>query len=267
MKIAVCVKQILDPELPPSAFEIDSTLMRATIGKHAHVIDPYSGNALELALQLKDKRQDVQVTAMTFGNSKAEDTLRKCLGVLADEAVHVLNGRDIVADTYATAKILAAAIKRTGPFDLILCGRQAGDWDLGLLGSLLGETLSIPSVCFASKLDFSDIGIKIQRYVDGGTQVLEAKLPVLVTVTNDEFNVIRIAKVKDVMRAHRKPIQRFEPEQLGLSESEIGQVNAHAGIESLFIPKQISNCEIIEGEEPQAKVETLLSRLKENKVF
>ncbi len=174
MKIAVCVKQILDPELPPSAFEIDATLMRAKIGKHAQVIDPYSGNALEVALQLKDQRPDVQVTAISFGDSKVEDSLRKCLGVLADEAVHVLNGPDIVADSYATAKILAAAIKRTGPFDLILCGRQAGDWDQGLLGPLLAEALSLPSVCFASRLDFSDAGIKIQRYVDGGTQVLEA---------------------------------------------------------------------------------------------
>jgi electron transfer flavoprotein alpha/beta subunit len=69
------------------------------------------------------------------------------------------------------------------------------------------------------------------------------------------------------MKAHRKPIQRFEPEQLGLSESEIGQLSAHAGLESLFVPKQVSHCEIIEGEEPQVKVEALLGRLKENKVF
>jgi len=267
MKIAVCVKQILDPELPPSAFEIDPVLMRAKIGKHAQVVDPYSGNALELALQIKDKLPDVKVTAITFGNAKAEDTLRKCLGVLSDEAVHVVNETDDVADTFATAKILAAAIKHTGPFDLILCGRQAGDWDSGLLGSILGETLSIPSVCFASKLETSDQGITIYRYVDGGTQVIEAKLPVLVTVTNDDSNVIRIAKVKDVMRAHRLPIRSFSSEQLGIPVSEIGQITAHAGLESLFIPKQVSNCEIIEGDEPQIKVETLLSRLKGNKVL
>jgi electron transfer flavoprotein beta subunit len=103
--------------------------------------------------------------------------------------------------------------------------------------------------------------------VDGGTQVLEAKVPVLVTVTNDESNVIRIAKVKDVMRAHRKPIQCYEPGELGMSEEEIGQIKAHAGMEGLFIPDQVSDCEIIEGEEPQEKVETLLSRLKGNKVF
>lgn len=267
MKIAACIKQILDPELPPSAFEIDPELMRAKAGKHAQVIDPYSGNALELALQLKDRRPNVKVTALTFGNVKAEESLRKCLGVLADEAIHVIDETDGVPDTFATAKILAAAIRETGPFDLILCGRQAGDWDAGLLGSVLGETLSIPSVGFAFKLDFSGGKITIHRYVDGGTQILEATPPVLVTVTNDESNVIRIAKVKDVMRAHRMPVRKFKPEDLGLASSGAGLVMAHAGLDSLFVPKQVSNCEIIAGEEPQIKVETLLSRLKGNKVL
>ncbi len=267
MKIAVCVKQILDPELPPSAFEIDKTLQQAKTGNKAQVLDPYSGNALELALQLKDKRPDVKVTALTFGNSKAEDVLRKCLGVLVDEAIHVLYERMLVPDSYATAMVLAAAIERTGPYDLILCGRQAGDWDAGLIGSLLGEMLSMPSVCFVSKLDFSDHGIMIERYVDGGTQVLASDMPVLVTVTNDETNVIRIAKVKDVMKAHRKPILRLEPNQLDIPEADIALVKASAGIQDLFIPEQVSNCEIIEGEDPGEKVEKLLVGLKQQKLF
>ena len=267
MKIAVCVKQILDPELPPSAFEIDSKLLRAMTAKHAQVLDPYSGNALELALQIKDKMPDAEITALTFGNKKAEDTLRKCLAVLADNAVHVLNEQDLLPDSYATAKILATAIDRTGPFDLIICGRQAGDWDAGLLGSLLAKNLSIPSICFASKLDLSEGEIKLERYVDGGTQILKAKLPAMVTVTNDENNVIRIAKVKDVMRAHRKPIEIFALSQLGISEKELGEIKAHAGMDGLFIPEHVSDCEIIEGNEPQEKVEKLLGRLKENKVF
>lgn len=267
MKIAVCVKQILDPELPTSSFEIDPSLQQAKIGNHAQVLDPYSGNALELGLQLKDKGTDVSVTALTFGNRKAEDTLRKCLGVLVDEAVHIINEKDIVADSYATATILAAAIDRCGPFDLILCGRQAGDWDAGLLGSLLGERLSIPSVCFASKVALSGSSIKIERYVDGGTQLLEADLPLIVTVTNDESNVIRVAKVKDIMRSHRKPIQCFDPGQLGIPEEQVGQIKAHAGMESLFLPVQVSNCEFIQADEPQEIVATLLNRLKSNKVF
>lgn len=267
MKIIVCVKQILDPELPPSAFEIDKERKRAKIGKHAQVIDPYSANALELALQIKEKKGDVKVTAITFGDSKAEDALRKSLGVLVDEAVHVLYEKDAVPDSYATAKVLATAIQNLKKYDLILCGRQAGDWDAGMVGSLIGEYLSIPSVCFASKIHLHEDGIKIERYVEGGTQILSSGFPVLVTVTNDESNVIRIAKVKDVMRAHRKPIRKLDLDQLEISLQSISNKTAYADMQDLFIPEQEVHCEIIEGEDSQEKVDKLLSALKEKKLL
>ncbi len=267
MKVAVCVKQILDPELPPSVFEIDPTLKRAKIGKHALVLDPYSSNALELALQLKDKDDSVQITALTFGSTKAEDILRKCLAVLVDEAIHIMNEQDVVTDTYATAKVLAATLKHTGPYDLILCGRQAGDWDAGLVGPVLGEMLSLPTVCFASKLEMTENGLKIERYVEGGTQVLEAQLPLVVTVTNDDSNVLRIAKARDVLKAHRKPIKRINPDELGISADELVKTLAYDEIESIFIPEQTIHCEIIDGEDVAEKVDILLSRLKEKKVF
>jgi electron transfer flavoprotein beta subunit len=89
----------------------------------------------------------------------------------------------------------------------------------------------------------------------------------LVTVTNDETNVIRIAKVKDVMKAHRKPILRLELDQLDIPEAEIAHSKAFARIQDLFIPEQVSNCEIIEGEDPGEKVEKLLFGLKQQKLF
>jgi electron transfer flavoprotein beta subunit len=267
MKIAVCIKQILDPELPPSTFEIDSTLKRAKVGKHALLMDPYSENALELALQIKDKNQDVSVTAITYGEKKAEDSLRKCLGVLADEAVHIYKKNESNDDTYCIATILGEYIKKNGPFELILCGRQAGDWDAGLLGQILSEVLELPMVSFASKIEVIDSKIKIDRYVENGEETLESKLPLLVTVTNDESNVLRIAKVKDVMKAHRKPIIKVNLEDLGINESVLKNLSANDGIEDIFIPEQVSDCEIIEAEEPADIVKKLLNKLKANKVL
>ena len=267
MNIVVCMKHILDPELPPSAFEIDPEKKQAKIGKHAFVLNPYDENALEMALQLKEKRADTRIIALTYGEAKAEESLRRALGVLADEAVHIMQETDRQTDAYGTAKVLAACIKAIGPVDLIMCGRMAGDWDAGLVGSLLAEALSLPSICFISTLEINDNRLRVSRPVEGGTEILESPLPALVTVTNDESNVLRIAKVRDVMKAHRIPIQKFTLQDLDVSEADILHPGAYKELRDLYLPVQDNVCEIIEGEEPEEKIDTLLTKLKAQKIL
>jgi len=261
------MKHILDPELPPSAFQIEPEKKQAKIGKHAFVLNPYDENALEMALQLKEKKENVRITALTYGEAKAEESLRRALGVLADEAVHIVQETDRQTDAYGTAKVLAACIKTIGPVDLIMCGRMAGDWDAGLVGSLLAEALTLPSVCFISSLEINDSRLKVRRQVEGGTEILESPLPALVTVTNDESNVLRIAKVRDVMKAHRKQIQKFTLQDLDVSESDIRQTGAYEELRDIFLPVQDNVCEIIEGEEPEEKIDALLTKLKAQKIL
>lgn len=141
MKVVVCLKQILDPELPPSVFEIDRASKRAVLDKHPLVISPFDENALELALQLREKVKDCRVAALTYGPPQSEDAVRKALGVLADEAVMVVQEGEPPGDSYATARVLAAAIRKMGPVDLVMCGRQAGDWDSGQVG-LTGKVVA-----------------------------------------------------------------------------------------------------------------------------
>jgi len=267
MKVVVCIKHILDPELPPSSFEIDTEHKQALIGNDPLVLDPYSGNALEMALQLKDKNPGVQVTALTFGNKQAEDSLRKALGVMADEAIHLLQEDDHPVDAYSTARALAAAIKKIGPVDIIFCGRQAGDWDAGLVGPLLAEELSMPSVCFINKAGLNNNKLTLSREVEGGTQNLESDVPVLLTVTNDESNVLRIGKVRDVMKAHRKEIREYTLTDLGLDLVEFYQSKAYTELIEIYQPTQDNVCEILEGEDPEEKVITLLEKLKARKVL
>ena len=267
MKVVVCMKHILDPELPPSAFEIEPEKKQAKSGKHAFVLNPYDENALEMALQLKDGKEEVHVVALTYGEAKVEESLRRALGVLADEAVHIVQETDQQTDAYATATVLAACIKAIGPVDLIMCGRMAGDWDAGLVGPLLAEALFLPSICFISSLEVNDRRLRVGRQVEGGTEILESPLPALVTVTNDESNVLRIAKVRDVMKAHRKPIQQFTLQDLGVSESDIQQTGAYEELRTLYLPVQDNVCEIIQGEEPEEKIDALLAKLKAQKIL
>ena len=265
MKIVVCLKQILDPEIPPSSFEIDGGLKQAIIGKHALVINPFDENALEMALQLKDKKDDVHITALTYGGKRAEDALRKAFGVLADESVHILKEDDILEQPYLTANVLARAIKRICPIDLIMCGRQAGDWDAGTVPSLIAEELGVPSLSFISQMETANGDLILKREVEGGTEVFESSMPALVTVTNNESNVLRIAKVKDVMKAHRKTIMTLTEKELDPEKSPVPM--SYADLNRLYIPIVDNVCEIIEGDEPEEKVTNLLKRLRDRKVL
>lgn len=267
MHVVVCLKHILDPELPPGSFEIDPELKCARIGRHALVMSPFDANALEMALQLKDRSPDVRVTALTYGDAKAEESLRKALGVLADEAVHVMREEGSVEDSIGTAKILAAAVKSIGPADLVLCGRQAGDSDAGVVGSLIAEELGIPCICFAFKVEAEGGCVRVTRQAEGAVEVLKATLPAVVTATNDESNVLRIAKVRDVMKSHRMPVRVLTLEELGVEASLSARRLSCADIKGLYTPAQENVCRIMEGEEPEEKIEQLLLQLRNLKLL
>ena len=265
MKIVVCLKQILDPEIPSSSFEIDDASKQARIGKHALVINPFDENALEMALQLKDKKDDVHITALTYGDKRAEEALRKAFGVLADESVHILKEDDIPEQSYPTATILARGIEKIGPVDLIMCGRQAGDWDAGTVPSLIAAELGIPSLCFIFQMKMANGDLIFKREVEGGIEVFGFSKPMLVTVTNDEANVLRIAKVKDVMKAHRKPVRTLTLQEIDPENSHVSMPRDN--LNKLYIPSTDNVCEIIDGDEPVEKVANLLKKLRDRKVL
>jgi electron transfer flavoprotein beta subunit len=269
MKIVVCLKQILDPELPPSLFEIDENLKGAKIGKHPFVISPYDENALEMALQLKDGGQDTHVIALTFGDERAEDALRKALGVLADEAVWIPKKdgpvEDAIVSSGETARVLVGAIKEIGSVDLVVCGRQAGDSDAGQVPLFIAEAMGIPAVSFVHRIDMRDGRLILTRQVEMGTEIFEAMMPAVVTVTNDDKNLLRIAKVRDVMKAHRKPVRTLTGKEIELS-SDGESINCGT-LDKLFIPVVDNVCEMIGGDDPGEKVAVLLKKLRDQKTL
>lgn len=273
MKIVVCLKQILDPELPPSLFEIDETLKAAETGKHPLVISPYDENALEMALQLKDTTEEGHVIALTFGDESAEEALRKALGVLADEAIWIPKEEypieSSIISQVETARVLVAAIKAIGPVDLVVCGRQAGDSDAGQVPLLIAEALGMPAVSFVHQMEMKNGRLILKRQVETGTEIFEALMPAVVTVTNDDKNLLRIAKVRDVMKAHRKPVRKLTGQEIGhLSDPESGpEPMACWELDKLFVPVVENVCEMIEGDEPGEKVAILLKKLRDQKTL
>ena len=242
MNILVCMKQILDPEVPARDFRIDPVRKEADPGSASLVTNIFCENALETALQFREKAGGGTITALSYGPESAEDTLRKALAMKADAAALVVGEG---GHPLHVARVLAAAIRRLGSFDLVLTGRESGDWGAGQTGGLLAEELGIPCVSFADSIE---PGLRIRRQTESGWEIVEATPPLVVTITNDEHNVPRIPKVRDVMMAHRQTLTRFTAGELGVPSSE-----DYYEVVELSVPEKESRCEFVADVDELAK--------------
>lgn len=179
----VLVKQVPDTaNLSGQVMRPDGTVNRAALPA---VFNPEDKVALELALQVKDKYGG-KVTAITMGPPKASDLLRECLYMGADDVYLISDRRFAGADTLATSFVLAAAIQKLGKFDCIFAGRQAIDGDTAQVGPQTAEKLGVLQITYAEQvLDLTPEKITVRRRIDGGYEVLESGLPVLITVIKD----------------------------------------------------------------------------------
>ncbi len=262
MNIIVCLKQILDPEVPARDFRVDNEKKEAVRGSANLVTNIFCENALETALQLKEKAGG-KITALTFGVESAEDTLRKALAMKADEAALVLNDGHPHPDAPAVAQTLAGAIRKIGSYDLVMVGRESGDWGVAQTGGLLAEELGLPCVSFVDQIETNGGGLIVRRQTDNGWERLEAKLPLVVTITNNEFNVPRIPKTRDIMMSARQPITKWTLEEIGVNSAEIRSGGSSYEIVDLSIPVKEVTCEFAGGDTLEQKVEQFAQRIIE----
>lgn len=264
MEIIVCLKEIIDPEIPPSQFKIDPAAKRQLQEGHALVISTYDEHALEVALKLKEAKGGA-VTALCLGAPSAATALKKALAMGADQAVLLSDPALLASDAFAVACALAAAVRKRGSFDLVLAGCESGDWASRAVGPLLAEELGVPCVAYASRVEMAGSGVQVRKVVEDGYELIEAPLPLLVTITSDESNVPRFPKLKDIMAAGRKPIPTWTAADLGLAapEGDTGRV----AVADLSIPVRETRCEILDGESPEEKVDRLVSRLRDLKLL
>lgn len=261
MNIVVCIKQILDPEIPSRDFRVDAAKREAERGSANLVANIFCENALETALQFREA-QEGKITALTCGPEGAEDVLRKALALKADEAALILNDAASHPDPLFVARALAAAIRKLDAVDVVLVGREAGDWGAGQTGGLLAEELGLPCVSFAESLAPGSAPgtLKVKRQTDAGWEELEVRTPLVVTITNHEKNVPRIPKTRDVMQSFRKPITKFSLADLGIDPAT---ADDYYRVAELFIPSKQSQCEFIAGDTLEAKIDAFARRVTE----
>jgi len=255
MRILICMKQILDPDVPAQDFRIDGDRREAERGGASLVPNIFCENALETALQLRDATGG-SVTAVSFGTEEAEDVLRKALAMTADEAALVTRPDGPAPDALTVARVLAAAARKLGDFDIVMVGRESGDWGVGQTGGLLAEELGLPMVALVDHAEAEDGGVRLRRQSDYGFDTVQARCPVLVTVTNCEDNVPRIPKTRDVMKSYRKPLTTWSMEELGVTtDDEIAEVV------EISIPSKDITCEFVEGDSLDQKVDAFARKI------
>ena len=266
LNIIVCIKQVPDWEAPADTFKIDPERKKIIPPPN---IDPrislFDEHAIEAALQLKEKHGG-KVTILTLGPDFAQRAVKQALAMGTDEGILLKDPAFEDSDTYGTAYILAEAIKKIGAFDLILCGRQAADWDIGQVGAGLAELLGIACVTIGQKIEASDGKLLVERIVEGGYDVIEVGLPALITVSN-EINKPRYPTLRGIMAAGRKQIPVWDATTLGLDLGRIGPKAAYVKAVRLYVPVHEAHCEFIEGETDEDKGEKLALRLREAKLI
>lgn len=205
MRIAVCVKRVPDPEAPASNFRVADDGRALLPGRGVEwLMSTYDESAVEAALQLKDAT-GAEVTLVSVGPPDLEEFLRESLGTGADRAALLPVPPGTVLDAFATAHLLAAALRQTGPYDLVLCGRQASDTDAGLVGGLVAATLGLPSVAVVQHIAWAGERLTVERTVDDGIEVLELGLPALLTISSERYP-IRYATLPNILAAQTKEV-------------------------------------------------------------
>ncbi|HSR42297.1 MAG TPA: electron transfer flavoprotein subunit beta/FixA family protein [Longimicrobiales bacterium] len=265
MKIVCCVKQVLDPEIPPGAFHVaeDGRSPEVRGIPESRVIDSYGENALETAIQLRDGVGEGEVTALAVGGEEMDDALRRALAFTADRGVRVWDPSWGELDGITVGLLLAAAVDALGGADLILCGREASDVEEGVVGPAIAEALDLPCVTIARRVEIEEGRVRVERESDGLIEVVAAEPPAVITVTSSDANVPRMPKVRDVMLSKGKPIRVLGPADLGTGPSP----SPRARLLRLVKPEAGGECERIEGEDGRALAAALLDRLGREQVL
>ena len=266
LNMIVCVKQIPDPEAPPASFKVDPGAKKVIPPPGVSpVISPFDEQAVEAALRLKDA-QGGKITVLSLGNKLVRDVIKKPLSVGCDELILLEDEAYEEGDSWSTAYALSMAIKKIATYDLIFCGRVAGDWDAGQVGSGIAELLSIPSVTVAKKVEVKDGKVRVERLVADGYEVVEASMPCLISTTS-ELGELRYATLKGIMAAAKKQPIIWKPQDIGVDPSQIGAKGRRTKLIKLFQPVKEAKCEIIGGESPAEAAVNLALRLRQAKVI
>lgn len=259
MKVIVCIKQVpesTEVKLDPKSYTLDRSSSKG-------IINPFDVNAIEEAMRITEKLENVETIAISMGPPSAEEALKEAL-TYGLNAAYLLSDKAFAgADTLATAYTLAKAIEKLGNYDLILCGKQAIDGDTAQVGPGIAENLNIAQVTNIKKIDFLDEKtLRVESELEDGYKVIEVKLPAVLTVTK-EINIPRIPSFKTARLALKKPITKWGLQDLdNIDKSKIGMDGSPTAVIKVETPTIQKNTIFLKGT-PSQIASDLIQKLKE----
>ena len=209
MKILVAVKRVIDYNVQIRVKEDGSGIVTDNVKMSTN---PPDDNAIEEAVKIKETGKATEVVAVTVGEEKAQETVRKALAVGADRGIHVK--ADGIIEPLAVSKILKKIIDKEKP-DLVFMGKQAIDDDCNQTGQMLSSLLDWPQATFASKINVKDGKLEVVREIDEGLETIEIATPAIVTC-DLRLNEPRYASLPNIMKAKKKPIEQLNASDLGV---------------------------------------------------
>ncbi len=258
MKIAVCIKQVpaTESKIKPSSDgkEIDRTGL-------SYVVNPYDEFGVEEALRIKE-RLESSVTVVTMGTERAEEALRTCLALGADQAIHIKDDLLRGGDAYGVALVLTTALMKEH-YDIIFFGKQAVDDDSGAVGIHVAELMGLPHVAVINKLDLKpEEGRALaSRQIEGATEMVNIKLPAVFTCQKG-LNEPRYASLPGIMKAKQKPLTTLTLADLGVDKDAVGAKGAKLVVDCIKAPRVRSTGNIID-KNPSESVEELVRLLRD----
>ncbi len=209
MKILVAVKRVIDYNVQIRVKEDGSGVVTDNVKMSTN---PPDDNAIEEAVKIKEAGKASEVVAVSVGEEKAQETVRKALAVGADRGILVK--AEGVIEPLAVSKILQKVVEKEKP-DLVFMGKQAIDDDCNQTGQMLAALLNWPQATFASKIEVKEKSLEVTREIDEGLETIEVNVPAIVTC-DLRLNEPRYASLPNIMKAKKKPIEQMTATELGV---------------------------------------------------
>jgi electron transfer flavoprotein beta subunit len=222
MKIYVCIKQIPDPNTVVS--KLDPSTKRLVRTGVSLVLDPGDESTISAAIKLRDTIGNSELTAVSMGPTSAQESMRRALAMGVDSAILVTDAALAGSDALATARVLAAVLKRENA-DLIYCSTESTDGYTGMVPGGIAEFLGIPQLTFAREVNIEGRRAVIKQVTMTGYRTVESPLPAVVTIASGSFEAI-YPTMKGIMSAKKKPFTQLTLGDLGIDASQVGEAGA-----------------------------------------
>lgn len=263
LHIVVCMKPVPDPKAW-GRLKLDPHTMLLQRDQVAAIVNPLDRNAIEQAIVLREKHGG-SVTVLTMAPPDADEQLGEALAMGCDRACLLTDRAFAGADTLATARVLAAAVRKLGAVDLVFCGAYSADGSTAQVGPQVAELLGVPDLPQAVALEVRGELVRARCQVESGETVFEAELPVVATFSRDA-NTPRLPSMRGIMRATGDRLERWTAADLGLAEDLVGLEGSPTQMRNVFTPPSARKGEILQGT-PNEAARALLERLAREKLI